>query len=379
MNMAIIRKRLPALLAVGLLGLVLQAGQQVVIAAIVPSSPSASESRPEKLLAASGATQVYLPFIMGGVTPITPALVGVYAPGTYWGSSSDVNQYLKGLDSWAGLNRSVGKGHSIAGDFKDIQDPNPAYNIPQVLETLWTNGYTGFINMTTNTYTSAQIANGCCDAAIRAWAQAYAGWVAKGGNRRAFLAPLQEMNGNWTSYGNPLDPPNFKLAYARIQTIFANAGITRNQVWGVFAPNGWSTPPYHIAAYYPGDANVDIVAFSSYNQSYATAWMNPDQVFGPYIQEIRTTVTSSKPIFIAQTATCSAGGNKDQWLRDAYTYLVNQQIRGIIYFNGDKECDWAVYQPWSGGRQVQGYKDAVSGPNSRYVAPATLAVTPLLP
>ncbi len=377
MQVAMLGKRLPVLLAALTLGLILQASQQTLNAAPGPIDSLPSAGPLETHPAASASSPVFLPLAMLGFSqsppppPAIATLIGVYAPGRYWGFQSDVNQYLIALDTWAGLNRNAGKGHSLAGDYKDIQDPN----ISPILETLWTNGYTAFVNITANGYSSSQIANGCCDAAIRAWAQAYRGWVAKGGGRKAFLAPLQEMNGSWTTWG--MDPGGFKSAYQRVMNIFAQQGVSRGQAWWVFAPNGWSTPPYHLIDYYPGDANVDVIGFSSYNQSYAAPWMNPDQVFGPYIQEIRTTVTSSRPIFVAQTASCSTGGDKDQWLRAAYAYLVQQNIRGVIYFNGDKECDWAVYVP--GGRQLQGYKDAVSGSNTRYLAPAALSGTVLPP
>jgi beta-mannanase len=233
------------------------------------------------------------------------------------------------------------------------------------------------------TQTASAIASGADDAAIQAWAQAYASWVALGGHRRAFIAPLQEMNGYWTSYG--LDPDNFRAAYQRIQTIFAQTGISRSQVWWTFAPNGYTRPgDPPIQAYYPGDDKVDIVSFSAYNFGSCSGnpwplWQTPDQVFGPYIATIRQQVTASKPIFVAEAGTTSAGGDKDKWLRDAYAYLVQQNIRGILYFNSDKECDWAIYQPWLGGRQVQGYKDALLNPNLRYFAPANLAVYTLPP
>jgi hypothetical protein len=103
-------------------------------------------------------------------------------------------------------------------------------------------------------------------------------------------------------------------------------------------------------------------------------------VFGPYLTEIRQTVSASKPIFIAETASDSRGGDKNQWLRDTYPYLVHQNVRGILYFNGyvaSENCDWVVYEPV--GTQLLGYKDAVNYTAFQYLPPATLAVTPLLP
>lgn len=321
---------------------------------------------------------VYLPLVRITNAPSPPLLIGVYTPDLVsgWSSQQNIDTYLIGLDAWAGLSRHNGKGHTIAGDFMSMHD---ATNVSMILETLWSNGYTAFINLWANA-TAAAIAQGQIDSAIVDWARAYKSWIELGGNRRAFIGALQEMNGHWIPYG--MDPVNFKLAFRRIVDVFEQAGVPRNRVWWTFAPNGYSEPPYKIKDYYPGDAYVDIIAFSAYNFGRCpivswTWWQEPEEAFGPYIAEIRQTVSGSKPIFIAETASDPRGGDKDGWLRRTYNYLAQNNVRGVIYFNADKECEWAVYQP--GGRQVPGYKDAVSNPAVRYFQPATLAVTPLAP
>jgi hypothetical protein len=303
-----------------------------------------------------------------------PPLVGTYAPQLYWNADRNVDRLLTDLDGWAGLDRSEGTGHALAGDFKDIEDPHPTLNVAGPLEALWEKGYADFINLTSER-TSAAIANGCCDGAIATWAQEYAGWVARGGGRRAFLAPLQEMNNPLVTYG--LDPANYRRAYERIQDIFAQQGVTRDQVWWVFAPVGWSRPSDPpLSAYYPGDDKVDVIAFSAFNFGHCSAmefkeWQEPEIVFGPYLQIIRHQVSAVKPIFVGQTASTSVGGDKDQWLIDSYRYLAQQNVRAILYFNGDLECDWAVYE--LGGRQLDGYRTAVASPTTQYVAPSELA------
>jgi hypothetical protein len=89
----------------------------------------------------------------------------------------------------------------------------------------------------------------------------------------------------------------------------------------------------------------------------------------------------SKPIFIAQTATTSddktgsSQSAKDQWLRDAYAYLTAAGVRGILYFNLNKKCDWAFYS--ASGQRNEGYKAAVTNPAFGYVSPADLAQTNL--
>lgn len=338
--------------------------------------PVPTPSGPSAPVRANTNWSIFLPFVRGGVPAAMPMLVGTYPVDQYLGDQTVVDNYLLGLDSWAGLSRAADKGHSLAGTFIDLRDPNPSWNIPHILNTTWNSGYVAFVNIMANGLSATAIANGSYDAAIRTWADNYLAWTAQGSNRRAFLALLPEMNWHLSSWS--YDPAGFIAAYRHIQSVFEGRGVTRDKAWWVFAPNGYSSPPYYVEDYYPGDAYVDVVGFSSYNQSYATAWMSPNQVFGPYIQEIRSSVTFVKPIFIAQTATCSTGGDKDQWLRDAYSYLYQQGIRGVMYFNGNKECDWAVYRP-DQGTYSQGYKDAVAGAVTRYVAPASLAALTLPP
>ncbi len=371
-----IRLALMCLALIG--GLVLLNGAHTV-GAWHASPISGTPARPA--LAAPAATgNIYLPFVQSSRPVLSGFLIGAYAPGRYWGDQQDVNQYLLGLDAWAGLARNAGQGHSLAGDFIDLQVPNVNQNVPLILETLWANGYTDFVNLSTNATASA-IANGQIDDSIRAWARAYESWAARGGNRRAFIGLLQEMNGYWVTYGK--DPVNFKAAYRRIISLFESEGVTRNQVWWVFAPNGYSEPPYKLQDYYPGDDVVDVIAFSAYNFGRCpvtswTWWQDPAAVFGPYLAEIRQTVSASKPIFIAETASDPRGGDKDAWIRSAYAYLVQNNVRAILYFNGDDAyCQWAVYIP--GIRQTQGYKDAVSASYFRYIPPATLAVTQIPP
>ncbi|PIG93828.1 hypothetical protein CSQ79_09420 [Gloeocapsopsis sp. IPPAS B-1203] len=301
-----------------------------------------------------------------------PVLLGLYTP-NYLGSQRTIDRELRQLDDWAG------KRHSLAGFFMDIEDSNPAYNITNRLELLRSNGYTAFINLD-STRSAAQIARGDVDKLLRKLAQAYAVWTKQGSGRMAFIAPFQEMNIPGETYSK--DPQNFKLAYQRLQKIFAEAGVAPHTVRWVFAPNGWSENAQHrFENYYPGSERVDIVAFSAYNWGHChnaswKKWSEPQEVFESYIQRMRV-MAPGKPIFIAQTGSTShtqsgaKSSAKDQWLRNSYTQLVAMGVRGIIYFNIDKECDWAFYNDRN--RNSVGYRDAIANSAFSYVAPADLA------
>ncbi len=300
-------------------------------------------------------------------------MLGAYAS-DYLGSQAVIDRELNGLSQWSG------KRLSIAGLFMELEDQNPAYNVPKQLTALNQNGYTAFVNFASHR-TAAEIAQGKVDQALRRLAIAYASWLKQHPDRVVFLAPLPEMNGSWETYKE--DPANYKRAYQRIQTFFTEAGAPRQSVRWVFAPNGWSqSTQQRFENYYPGDANVDVVAFSGYNWGYChnatwKEWSSPQVMFEPYIKRLRS-LAPTKPIFIAQTAstsqtrTGSSAAAKDEWFRQSYRYLATAPgVKAILYFNLAKECDWPLYSP--NGAKSQGYKDAITDPAFNYISPLNLA------
>jgi hypothetical protein len=62
---------------------------------------------------------------------------------------------------------------------------------------------------------------------------------------------------------------------------------------------------------------------------------------------------------------------KNTWLRETYNYLANAPgVRGVLYFNIDKECDWAI-APQSAEAEA-GYPAGVAHPHFGYVAPTAI-------
>src|SRR5262245_54263633 len=162
------------------------------------------------------------------------------------------------------------------------------------------------------------------------------------------------MNGYWVAYGQ--DPVNFKLAYKRIQDIFAQQGVPASAVSWVFAPSGYGEPGHNFEVYYPGNSLVDVLAFSSYNFGTCVwawpAWDTFATAFKPYLDRLRT-MAPSKPIFLAQTGSVNWGGDKNAWLDDSYTQLAAYPaFRAVIYFHKRNyeglPCDpaeWRYYAP----------------------------------
>jgi len=307
--------------------------------------------------------------------------IGIYMQ-QYW-TKQAVDSYLPQANNLAG------KKHSVVGWFIDIEDVafTPPIDITVnnfyvQLEALWQAGYISFVNLNSGSATAYDIASGEKDPALSQLADIYAQWVGKGGGRRAFLAPLQEMNGvrsdgsKWTSYAG--DPGNFKLAFRHIRDIFRQKGVER-QVWWTFAPNGWSPDAHKFEYYYPGNDVVDVLAFSSYNFGYCAVaapwykWENYDTLFDPYIERMQA-MAPLKPIIIAQTGTTAQysqtgvynNGQKNQWLANNYKHLAAQPaVIGILYYDlsPEWECDWAITQ----GGPFDGYKTGVADPTYQYL------------
>jgi hypothetical protein len=281
--------------------------------------------------------------------------LGLYTSASLQVTAAEIGR----VDTWLednGLNTRV----TIAGTFMDFEFPNPDWNIPHDLDAAWNQGAVPFINLAVGTTslgprTAFQVASGELDGAIRTWATNFAEWT-QGGTKHAFIAPLQEMNAGWVTYG--LDPENYKAAFLHIQELFLEQGVPDDAVVWVFAPNGWSLPENKFESYYPGDAAVDVIGFSAFNFGACVAagegWDPFEVAIQPYLERMNS-MAPEKPIFLAQTGSVEQGGDKAAWLTDSFSKLSEApMLRGILYFNVSKvegaapSCnpvDWRVYKP----------------------------------
>jgi len=291
------------------------------------------------------------------------------------------------LDDWT---FSTGKRTTFAATFMDLEDPDPGNFLPAELDAAWENGYVPFVNLAVgyhNPYTAEEIAEGELDAQIQHWADAFAAW-SQDGKKWALIAPLQEMNGYWTTYAE--DPENFKLAYDRIQRIFAEAGVGPEAVSWVFAPNGWSKEGNEFELYYPGDDVVDVIGFSSFNFGDCSNWPKwevYEDIYQPYLDRMYA-MAPEKPIFIAEIGTVAEGGDKNIWLEDTYTKLIDHPgLVGIIYFNRQEfaasleKCpngtDYRIFDNKT-SEGYSGYLEGISSNEITYYPPDSQALRDLL-
>ena len=305
-----------------------------------------------------------------------------------WDVAADLNAHA----AWSGQKVT------FAGLFHDVRESIDYWsgNTEFMLESAWQAEATPFSNLTINS-SAATIASGARDADITAWANKVKAWLDLGEQRSLVIAPLQEGNGDWTPYG--YSPAHYENAYRRIVDIFRGLGMDNTKVLWAFAPNGWSTPPYSMADYYPGDDYVDIVGFSGYNfGSTLASWESVNQVLDPWTTELET-LAPEKPIVITQTASSPHGGDMSAWIADLFTWTKNRDsVVGFVWFNFNtdqgrgrlagverklRECPVAVADGLSLSRCTSG-RSRVGSPkspearravNSRRRSPAPVAPT----
>ncbi len=191
-------------------------------------------------------------------------------------------------------------------------------------------------------YNYASIISGRHDAYIRQWAQSAAAW------RNVFYLRLfHEMNGNWYPWGlnvNGNTPALAIQAWQHVYNIFQSAGATNVKfMWSpnVRAPIWYDSNP--LASFYPGDAYVSWLGLDGYNwglygeQMWQVPWHTFTQIFQPTYNEMVSTVSSSKPVMVAETASAPGAGSTDKanWItqmqNDVPTLFPN--MKAVTYYN----------------------------------------------
>lgn len=190
----------------------------------------------------------------------------------------------------------------------------------------------------------ASISSGAHDAQIRAFAR-----DAKEYGQPMWVRPLHEMNSNWYPWGGTVNgnsPDDYAPAFRHIVEIFRSEGATN--VSFVWCPNNESVPntaANGIAAYFPGDAYVDVVGLDGYNFGSSFSWSSwrsfSDLFTGSYATVTRL---STRPVVICETGCSTAGGNKSAWLAQMFSALSTSfpRVTGVVWFNTHAECDWRI-------------------------------------
>ncbi len=182
--------------------------------------------------------------------------------------------------------------------------------------------------------------------------------------RESFLLRFaHEMNieryhwGTKKSDYNENSPHIYQQIYRYVFNKFKDNGVN-NAIW-VFCPNaesvpnttynpnaGWNT----IKAYYPGDDFVDIMGIDGYNwgttqtkdkHGWNSHWQDFTDIFKPAYTELKA-LAPKKPIIIFETACVRDNDDRSKWIKDSLSMANKWDIRGLIWFQVNKEVDWRL-------------------------------------
>lgn len=186
---------------------------------------------------------------------------------------------------------------------------------------------------------------------------------------RAFQQPVlmrfaHEMNlkrYHWgtdeAAYGKN-SPAIYRNLFRYVVTVFRKENVT-NVRW-VFCPNAESIPNQEmdpeitwndIASYYPGNEWVDVLGVDGYNwgttqkveqNGWQSSWRSFENIFRKPVQALRN-LSAEKPLVLFETASAGSGGDKGQWIREAFETAQLWGIQGIIWFQVNKEIDWRLH------------------------------------
>lgn len=230
-----------------------------------------------------------------------------------------------------------------------------------------------------------RIVAGAYDAYLADWAAALADWVAgpdgrvgTGDDRRLYLRPMHEPNGDWYPWAPAsadCDADTYVAAWRHLYDAVADAGVTADHVQWMWAVNHADVGDVPAESLYPGDDVVDLVGVDGFNWGATqpwSEWRSPPEVFGDMLDRMRE--HTGLPVCVPEFGTTSLTvdgsdrGRKNRWLHDAFAYFDDEAVPLAAYFDVEKETDWQVFGGTAGentiridGTQYQTYPGFRSG------------------
>lgn len=267
------------------------------------------------------------------------AMFGAFTLGGIW----------QGIEPVLQLETEIGRRLDIVHWFTNWDN---AY-FPELVELASQGGRLPLISWQPHRQSVADIAAGKYDEYMREWARGAA--TAPG---LVYVRPFPEMNGNWTNWNGNTD--TFRAAWRRMVNIFQLEGAD-NVRW-VFSPNVTDEPRIEANAmelYYPGHDYVHVLALDGYNWGDtipAIGWRSFEQVFRTGYDRI--TAIGEQPVWIAEFASSTEGGNKAEWVAQMFSTTGFERIEALVWFDQDKEADWRITSDTS---VVHAFRSALAG------------------
>ena len=216
----------------------------------------------------------------------------------------------------------------------------------------------------------ANIVAGDHDAYIRRFAR-----DAKGFKSPVIVRFAHEGNGRsfpWGLGSFDNDAATYVAAWRHVHDLFREVGAKNVRfLWSV-SKQGCGTGCNPYTPFYPGDAYVDYLGFSSFNWGAThDEWVPMAQGFRPVWNKL--TELSAKPIIAIETASSPEGGDKAKWIQNGYPNVYEQfpSIVAIVYLNVDLRSadhpDWRLQSP---PEALQAYASIAARPEFRGKLPA---------
>lgn len=247
------------------------------------------------------------------------------------------------MNAWQGKTNAVGLVF-IRSDWGPVK-------VIAALDEVWQTGSVPILSYDLQV-TNRAVVDGAIDRTVDAVAAGMKGWLAgpdsvygNGDDRRAYLRPAWEMNGNWYRWspcnaaGSTVE--EFKAMWRHLHGRFATAGIDNTHLAWIYSANvgDWSAA-CTAEALYPGDSFVDWTGVDGYT---FTSTKSAYGVFAPMIERLRA-LAPSKPISINEWGADSLTSvGKSTWITGFFLVAHYFDVRMSVVFNKDKERDWAVF------------------------------------
>ncbi len=240
-----------------------------------------------------------------------------------------------------------------------------------ILDPIYNNGSIAIITWEQWGLSNTDITNGVKDSYIKQMANDM-----KSYGKEIWISLMHEANGNWYDWAIGDSKVNtnetYIAAYRHVVSLFRQQGATNVKwIWNINAGNcGTGTS---FVGHYPGDDYVDYIAIDGYNwgttQSWGSTWQTFDEIFAaPY----EALCTIDKPILITEVSCAEIGGNKAEWITDAYAKVRSKypRVKLVSWFGENKETDWRIN---SSDSALAAYRAAVNGQVSVSPSPSATA------
>lgn len=272
---------------------------------------------------------------------------------------------LEPIEAW------VGEPHAVIGFFIDMGQSHEEIErlVLHHLQATWERGQVPHVfwqpffpaDDDTSSEINREIASGRYDETIKTWAEILSAWVydEDGHHRRVYLNLAPEFNGDWSPWSPAVgddSEEDFVAMWRHIHDIVSDTGLTSEFVQWIWTLDN-TTRNVDREACYPGDDYVDWCGIHGYNWTTWIPWQTPSEVYDETISFIRS--VADKPIAITEFGSSSETEDderdpqkKNEWIADTYDYMEDEDIRLSLYFNVERETDWAVFDSEYGPAQA---------------------------